>query len=101
FLGIGLLKGYRLAFNKRGGDGTGKANIQVSEETASVQGCLYEISPEDFKDFRRREKGYFEKEIKVKMASGATRLARTFVAQSARVFRGETSPGYLATIIAG
>lgn len=40
------LEGYRLAFNKLGGDGTGKANI-VKQPGTKVWGVVYRCSPED------------------------------------------------------
>ncbi len=45
-LGNAYLKGYRLTFSKRGGDGTGKCNIELTgDHRRLVHGGLYRLNP--------------------------------------------------------
>jgi gamma-glutamylcyclotransferase len=56
-LGSARAPGWRFAWNKRGRDGTGKANLVV-EERAVVWGVLYELRPDDWSVLDRYEPGY-------------------------------------------
>lgn len=80
---LARLDGYRIAFNKRGGDGTGKANI-VLHQGRVVWGVAYRCSPEALDTMDRYEgvQGghYFRKHVRVRFESGDEIDAVTYVA---------------------
>ena len=56
-LGVARLEGWRLACDKRGRDGSGKANI-VPDGEAVVWGVVYRIEPDEWTILDRFERGY-------------------------------------------
>lgn len=77
------LQGYRVEFNKRGRDGTGKANV-VSDEASVVWGVVYECSPTEL-DMLDRYEGvdsgnYVRKAVVVHLENGEQMDAITCVA---------------------
>ncbi|MDQ3749528.1 MAG: gamma-glutamylcyclotransferase [Acidobacteriota bacterium] len=58
----GFIKNYKLEFNKKSIDGSGKANITESE-CEIVWGVCYELDVAGFENLRNHEKGYEELEI--------------------------------------
>jgi len=99
------LDGYRLAFNKRGNDGTGKANI-VPDEGGTVWGVVYRCSPSALKEMDRYEGvsggHYVRKTVCVRTDDGEELDAVTYVAGSAYVDNSLTrSSEYLQAILRG
>lgn len=99
------LDGYRIAFNKRGADGTGKANI-VSDPTATVWGAVYRCSPRALKEMDRYEGvsggHYARKMVRVRVDSGDEMEAVTYIAGDAFIDDSLTpNPEYLETILRG
>jgi hypothetical protein len=56
-LGAARLAGWRLAPNKRGRDGSGKANI-TRDDGGEVWGALYRLDPDHWEILDRFERGY-------------------------------------------
>ncbi len=105
-MGVAWLPGYRLVFNKhsvsRGCDAANMAEFG----SEAVYGYLYEVRAKDRQGLRRRERGYKEKEVKVKcsragVGDGTAVTAFTFVAER-RCSRG-CGPGaaYLGLVLEG
>jgi cation transport regulator ChaC len=99
------LDGYRLAFNKRGTDGTGKANI-VPDEGGTVWGVVYRCSPSALNEMDRHEGvsggHYVRKTVRVRADDGEELDAVTYVAGSAYIDNSLTpSSEYLQTILRG
>jgi len=99
------LDGYRLAFNKRGTDGTGKANI-VPDEGGTVWGVVYRCSPSALNDMDGHEGvsggHYVRKTVRVRADGGEELDAVTYVAGSAYIHDSLTpSSEYLKTILRG
>jgi cation transport regulator ChaC len=99
------LQGYRVEFNKRGRDGTGKANI-VPDEASTVWGVVYECSPNELEKLDRYEGvdsgHYVRKAVVVQLENGEQIDAITYVAGER--FIGDSlrpSPEYLQTILDG
>ena len=99
------LDGYRIAFNKRGTGGTGKANI-VPDQTGTVWGVVYRCSPEALNEMDQYEGvsggHYARKTVRVRVDSGDELEAVTYVA--GRTFIDDSltpSPEYLQTILRG
>ena len=60
-----ILKDFKFSYNKKGKDGTAKANI-VKSENSKVYGVIYEIDEDDFKKLNNvYEKGYDQLNITV------------------------------------
>lgn len=99
------LIGYRLAFNKRGGDGTGKANI-VEEPKATVWGVAYRCGPDELRQMDRyegvRDGHYFRKELRVRCDDGEMLVVIAYVA-GAKYVEDSLGPSadYLDTIVRG
>lgn len=66
-LGAGMLEGWRFACNKRGRDGSGKANI-VAREGERVWGVVFEVAAPALADLDRFEGGYRRIEVEVTTA---------------------------------
>ena len=99
--GFARLSDFRLVFNKRGRDGTAKANIQSSVENgAFVLGGLYRMPESEFDRLRSFELGYFVTIIEVDR-NGAQVLARTFIAEANSVFTGRPDKDYIGHILKG
>lgn len=99
------LEGYRIAFNKRGEDGTGKANI-VPDPTGTVWGVVYRCSPEALNAMDRYEgvpRGHYTREtVCVRLDSGDEVEAVTYVA-GCRFVDDTLAPSteYLQTVLRG
>jgi cation transport regulator ChaC len=99
------LDGYRIAFNKRDTDGTGKANI-IPDQTGTVWGVVYRCSPQALADMDRHEGvsggHYHRQQICVRVDSGDELEAVTYVAGKAFIDDSLTpSPEYLQIILRG
>jgi gamma-glutamylcyclotransferase (GGCT)/AIG2-like uncharacterized protein YtfP len=80
-LGRGQLRNRRLSLDKRGRDGSGKANIP-REAGACVWGVLYAIDPAHWEDLDRYEDGYARMAVEVVTDEGEATTADTYVARS-------------------
>jgi gamma-glutamylcyclotransferase (GGCT)/AIG2-like uncharacterized protein YtfP len=76
-LGAARLAGRRLCFDKRGRDGTGKANLR-DDPASSVWGALYSFEPEAWPQLDRCEPGYERIAVEVEW-NGERRAAQTYV----------------------
>lgn len=101
------LAGYRLAFNKKGSDGTGKANI-VPDSVGIVWGVVYRCTPETLSRMDKYEGvagGHYQRKVvHVRVDDGAELEAVTYVAGTAFVDNSNSlspRPDYLQTIISG
>jgi gamma-glutamylcyclotransferase (GGCT)/AIG2-like uncharacterized protein YtfP len=99
------LEGYRLAFNKQGSDGTGKANI-VKEPGATVWGAVYRCSPDALREMDKHEgvaSGHYTREaVRTCLDSGAELDAVAYVAGPGFINDSlGPSPIYLQTILRG
>lgn len=99
------LGGWRIAFNKRGSDGTGKANV-VPDKTGAVWGVIYRCSPAALDEMDRHEGvsggHYHRRHVRVQCESGNGVDAVTYVAGESFVDNGLVpSPDYLATVLRG
>lgn len=74
------LPGRRLALNKRGRDGSGKANLVADPDTL-VWGVLYEIEAVHWVDLDAFERGYERVCVEVATAAGASVAAQTYEAR--------------------
>ncbi len=100
------LAGYRLAFNKRGWDGTGKANL-VPRVQGRVWGVVYRCSPAALAvldDYEGLSSGdYVRAPVHVELDAGPVRIpAITYLAGAA--FLDDTlvpAPAYLARVLDG
>ncbi len=64
-IGTGALENYRISFNKEGGDGSGKANIEESPGSV-VYGVLYRLNPADLIKLDGFESGYERRTFEIK-----------------------------------
>jgi gamma-glutamylcyclotransferase len=99
------LKGYRFAFNKRGGSGQIYANI-VPDESAEVWGVVYLCNPEAIRSMDEYEgvaSGHYERiQVAVEKDTGETAQAITYVAGEDFVCEpGKPSDEYLDKIVSG
>lgn len=99
------LYGYRLAFNKRGKDGTSKANL-VAHPGGVVWGVAYRLSTEALKLMDRHEgvaSGHYQRLIvEVHTDLGHTLEAVAYIAQTAYLDHAlAPSSQYLQTILQG
>ncbi len=62
--GTGRLPGYRLVWDKRGADGTGKANLRADEESR-VWGVVYRLDDDAWLSLDVHEPGYERLEVQV------------------------------------
>lgn len=102
---VACLPGYRLAFNKRGGNGEVYANI-VPDADAEVWGVIYRCSPEAMDELDRCEGvegGHYTREpVEVITESGNTVLAVAYVAGPDHICEdGRPSDRYLSLILDG
>ena len=79
-LGPATLPRHRLAFHKRGQDGSGKCDIIPAEADAVVHGALYSLTAEQWGRLGDFERGYGVAEVALQTQAGALR-ARTYVAE--------------------
>ena len=82
------LPGVRLVFDKRGRDGSGKANL-CEALGSSVWGVLYAIEPAGWEALDRHEGGYARVAVEVVGEEGELHAAATYVAQ---VFTADAVP---------
>jgi gamma-glutamylcyclotransferase (GGCT)/AIG2-like uncharacterized protein YtfP len=73
------LSGYRLRFNKRSSDGSGKANLE-QHEGSRVWGVLYSISDADLDTLDRGEGGYDRVCLSVVTPDGKEHQAQVYLA---------------------
>lgn len=78
-VGRGWLDGYRLAFNKRGNDGSGKANL-ILDPMAQAWGVLFRIGPSDWTTLDGFEVGYRRESCRVHTGTGEPSEARCYLA---------------------
>ncbi|MCS6897348.1 MAG: gamma-glutamylcyclotransferase [Nitrospira sp.] len=99
------LDGYRLVFNKQGGDGTGKANI-IPDHGGTVWGAVYRCSPNALNDLDRCEGvsggHYTRKKVRVRVDSGEAVEAIAYMAGN-QFINNELRPSqeYLEIILRG
>lgn len=99
------LDGYRIAFNKLGSDGTGKANL-VPDETAAVWGVVYLCSAATLDQMDLYEgvpRGhYYRKNVRVHCDSGEQVNAVTYIAGNSFIRPSlQPAPEYLQQILRG
>ena len=75
--GAASARGFELRLDKRGGDGTAKANLHAAPR-GQVWGALYALDREDWPRLDDCERGYARIEIEVISASGQRALAQTY-----------------------
>jgi hypothetical protein len=84
YLGKALLHGYSLCFNKKSKDGSGKANINLTDKSDDfVWGIVIQITEEQKEKLDRFEgkgKGYDEETVEVILQNGTKTEALTYVA---------------------
>lgn len=78
-LGAARLPGFRLALDKRGADGSGKANLHESPGDA-VWGALYALGPADWLRLDGFEPGYERIRVEVEWR-GSRRAAWTYASR--------------------
>ena len=78
--GIAVLRGYRLVCNKRGADGTAKANLEPAPEE-ETWGALYRMTAADLLELDRFEGGYQRIQLTVQRPGGQALCAETYRAQ--------------------
>jgi hypothetical protein len=79
-LGAARLPGHRLALDKRGRDGSGKANLHA-DPAGCVWGALYALRDADWPALDACEPGYARVEVEVERAGGERLRAFTYVSQ--------------------
>jgi gamma-glutamylcyclotransferase (GGCT)/AIG2-like uncharacterized protein YtfP len=80
-LGTGTLKGYQLAFDKAGLDGSAKANVhRVRDGDQEVWVAVYQMSKAEFRELNRYEVGYEVKTESVELDGGTRVEANLYVA---------------------
>lgn len=68
--GPARLAGHRLVLNKRGRDGSAKANLEPHPE-GLVWGVVWELSPEEARELDRHEGGYERITVSVEVEAGS------------------------------
>lgn len=101
-LGRAFVDGWRLAFDKPGRDGTGKANL-VETASARTWGVLFELPADAWSALDRFEPGYVRNEFRFARCGGEDLLAHTYVfaRSDATEPTGPPSDAYLAHVLAG
>ena len=77
-LGIGQIHGKRMVCNKKGKDGSGKANLTDSPG-GTTWGVLYEVTASDLKELDRIEVGYDRVPVEVWTSEGDAMKAETYI----------------------
>lgn len=77
--GVGKLGEYRIRFDKKSDDGSGKTNI-VPTAGDAVWGVLLDLTPAQYKALAKQEKGYKEQGFTIQLGSADVQ-AKAFVAQ--------------------
>lgn len=84
-LGAACLPGWRLAFHKRGADGSGKCDaIPTRRPGDRLWGALDRLSEDQMEELDRIEQGYERRTVEVRFEEGA-RIAELFVAREDRI----------------
>ena len=87
--GVATLKGHRLAFHKRGADGSGKADARA---TGSVQdrvyGVVFRVDVAELTDLDGFERGYARRWVRVSMSGAGTTRAFCYEALETHVEPG-------------
>ncbi len=96
--GVGCLHGHRLAFNKRGRDGSGKANL-MPDPLGLVWGVVYELTPDAWPTLDRFEAGYTRLRVEVERSAGEAFEAWTYA--SARLSRTPPFAWYREHMVQG
>lgn len=98
-----VLSGYRLTFNKKTANGSGRATILKGTDTDIVEGILYEIHDEDISKLDKPERypeHYSRIEVPVRLSNGQQMLATTYIANDEWVAEGlMPMESYLQTIL--
>ncbi len=97
-LGPGLLRGYRWRCNKRGADGSAKANIEPAPG-AEVVGVVFVIDAAGFGTLDRYEGGYRRIDVAVEHA-GVQLTAQTYVSER-RIADERPTAAYRALMVDG
>lgn len=99
-----VLRDHRLAFDKAGRDGSGRANV-IRALGGQVHGVLYELTLDALDTLKLFEAGYDLADVLVECArlDGGVEVlpARTFVARADRRTEAPPTRGYVATILEG
>lgn len=95
--GVGCLRGYRLAWDKRGADGSGKTNLR-RDPRACVWGVVYRLDPQRWPDLDAHEPGYARREVEVRIGDALV-VAQTYV--SARRTTAAPFAWYKACVVEG
>ena len=61
FVTIAELRGYRLVFNKKSRDGSGKANVKPGTDSDKTLGVIFSLDNNDVQRLREDEAGYEER----------------------------------------
>jgi len=102
--GLATLENYQFSFNKKGSDGTGKANI-MPDDSSHVEGAVYQLTGEQLQQLDRHEGApRHYKRINVSLNfSGRKIEAITYVAQNRYISSRSLRPSdeYLSHILNG
>jgi hypothetical protein len=79
-VGAARLAGYRICLDKRASDGSGKLNL-APDPTASVWGVVFTLAPTELEALDGFEPGYSRIEVPVRLVSGETRQAQTYLCE--------------------
>lgn len=80
-LAVGSLPGRRIAFHKRGRDGSGKADAQIGGPEDRLWGVLMSIAQAEKASLDRFETGYDDQSVSVETVDGRVVSARIYVAR--------------------
>ncbi|MDR7415266.1 MAG: gamma-glutamylcyclotransferase family protein [Armatimonadota bacterium] len=101
---VGYLRDYRFAFNKKGNDGSGKANI-VPRGGSQVWGAVYRLTSAELSYLDRCEgvPGHYERrQVEVMTREGEIIHAQTYIANREKVSAGlRPTREYLDHILKG
>lgn len=78
-IGPALIEGYRLVFNKRGADNSGKCNVMLASADDRVHGALFDIDARQKSALDRAEGGYDVHQLRV-MSGGESHQAFSYIA---------------------
>lgn len=101
-LGPGVLPGHRIAFHKRGRDGSGRSNAwQTGDAADRLPGALYRVPIQDLERFGAAGAGYQAAEVLIETSAGPL-TALTWRAEAAEIEDGLLPwDWYVALIRAG
>lgn len=102
FVGSARVEGYRLAFHKRGHDGSGKCDACRSEDDAIMYGVVFELSHEQAQQLDGFEGPNYERRILKVSIDGCTSEAYAYIALPSAVdFTLRPYPWYRAFVLDG